>query len=57
MEVEFDNHVGRFIFLDKDCIPYINMTTRELRRHERGNYNYNIYSLFLCVQFHSPTFK
>lgn len=32
IEVEFDNHVGCFVFWDKDCIPFLEMIARELRQ-------------------------
>ncbi|XP_050875723.1 uncharacterized protein LOC127079384 [Lathyrus oleraceus] len=49
IEVEFDNHVGCFVFWDKDCIPYINMTDRELRQlmEGAGEDNPTIYPIHL----------
>lgn len=47
IKVEFDNHVGCFVFWDKDCILYINITARELRQLMREVIKFVIHDHYL----------
>ncbi|CAK8561613.1 unnamed protein product [Lathyrus sativus] len=44
-DVEYENHVGYFVFWDKGCIPFVEMTTTQLRElmKEAGDDNPKIY--------------
>ncbi|CAK8569209.1 unnamed protein product [Lathyrus sativus] len=49
VEVEYDNHVGCFVFWNKDCIPFVQMTATVLRQimKKAGEDNPKIYSAHL----------